>query len=79
MCCVRENKDQYLELVKITLHHDSLCMFLMEGVRDGGGAHTCHQHTSHASEVKRVMCIMTIKKGDKYLYFSLCFELTQYT
>jgi hypothetical protein len=62
MCCVRENKDQYLELVKIALHRDSTCMFLMEGVRVGGGVHAYCQHTSHASEVKCVMCIMTITK-----------------
>jgi len=36
-----------------------MCVFLMEGVQVGGSAHT-YQRTSHASEVKRVRCIMTI-------------------
>jgi hypothetical protein len=40
MCCVRENKKQYLELVKIAMHHDNMCMFVIEGVRVGGGVHT---------------------------------------
>jgi len=38
----------------------------MEGVRVGGGAHT-YQCTSHASEVKCVMCIMTVTK-ETYTY-----------
>jgi hypothetical protein len=63
-----QNKDQYLESVKIALHHDSMCVFLMEGLQVGGGAHT-YQRTSHASEVKRVRCIMTItKETNTYIF-----------
>ena len=66
-----QSKDQYLELVKIALHHDNMCMFHMEGIRVRGGVRTYRQHTSHASEVKCVMCIMIFNKGDKYFCYAL--------
>lgn len=34
-----QDKEQYLELVKIAVHHDSMCMFIIEDVRVGGGVY----------------------------------------
>jgi hypothetical protein len=50
-----------------------MCMFLMEGVRVGGGAHTYRRHTSHTTEVTCVRCIMTITKETNTYIF--CYAL----